>query len=145
MHEALDVGKLTSEPMFNARNVSLCSQSFGGAVKSTHRIGTFKFCAKLIQTALVSRSALVLSGNISLPRSSAGQLGFRVFLPTTTLVPSWMSAVAVLRHFSRCFNMLPNAQKVAHHVQACASTYSLEDVLIHSSVTEGLQMFPIKG
>jgi hypothetical protein len=54
VHEALDVGKLTSGPTFKARTVSLCSQSLADAVKRTHRIGTFSFCASLTQTARVS-------------------------------------------------------------------------------------------
>lgn len=65
MHEVIGVGKLTSGPIFNARNVSLCSQTFVGAVKRTHRMGMLSFCANLIHTALVSGSAFVLSGDMS--------------------------------------------------------------------------------
>jgi hypothetical protein len=53
--------KLTSVPTFKARTVSLCSHSLAGAVKRTHRIDTFNFCASLTQTARVSGSAFVLS------------------------------------------------------------------------------------
>jgi hypothetical protein len=55
------VGLLTSGPGFKARTVSLCSHSRADAVKSTHRSGTFSFCASLTQTARVSGSAFVLS------------------------------------------------------------------------------------
>lgn len=61
LHEALVVGKLTSGPTFKARTVSLCSQSLADAVKRTHRICTFNFCASFTQIARVSGSALVLS------------------------------------------------------------------------------------
>jgi hypothetical protein len=60
------VGKLTSGPRFKARKVSLCSHSFGGAVKSTQRMGTFSFCtANVTHTARVSGSAFVLSDSVS--------------------------------------------------------------------------------
>ena len=48
-------------PPVSALTVSLCSQSFGGAVKYTQRIGTWAFKAMFNQTARVSISALVLS------------------------------------------------------------------------------------
>jgi hypothetical protein len=59
------LGKLTSVPGFKARNVSLCSHSFDDAVKSTHRMGTFSFCANVTHTARVSGSAFVLSDSVS--------------------------------------------------------------------------------
>jgi len=111
LHAALDVEELTSGPKFNARTVSLCSQSFTDAVKSTHRIGTFSFCANLTQTARVSGSAFVLSRNLSLHVVVSGVLGVRMYVPTTTRVPSSMRAVAALIHFSRCFNMLLNERR----------------------------------
>jgi hypothetical protein len=51
----------TSGPRFSARTTSLCSHSRAGAVKWTHRIEMFSFCASLTQTARVSGSAFVLS------------------------------------------------------------------------------------
>jgi hypothetical protein len=57
--------KLTSGPRFKARKVSLCSHSFGDAVKSTHRMGTFSFCANVTHTPRVSGSAFVLSDSVS--------------------------------------------------------------------------------
>lgn len=56
-----------SWPTWRARNVSLCSHTLADAVKTMHRMGQSSFRARLIQTALVSASAFVLSGNISLP------------------------------------------------------------------------------
>jgi hypothetical protein len=57
--------RLTSGLRFKARNVSLCSHSFDDAVNSTHRIGTFSFCANVTHTARVSGSAFVLSDSVS--------------------------------------------------------------------------------
>lgn len=73
--ERLDVEKLTSGPIFNARTVSLCSQSFTDAVKRTHRIGASSFCASFTQTARVSGSAFVLSERLSLYVLHAGVVG----------------------------------------------------------------------
>jgi hypothetical protein len=56
------VEELTSGPRLNARTVSLCSQSFDGAVNKMHRMEMPKLCASLTQTARVSGSAFVLSG-----------------------------------------------------------------------------------
>lgn len=99
--------QLTSEPRFNARTVSLCSQSLWDAVKWTQRTGTFLSFARLTHTARVPGSALVLSTSINLlfPCSS-WRAGFRSDLPTTKLVPCSRRTVAALMHFSRCFKVL---------------------------------------
>lgn len=142
MHNALDVEKLTSAPVLRARKVALCSQSFTGAVNSTHRMGTFSFCAKVIQDFLVSGSAFVLSDYISSPVDTLRLwLGFRMPLPTTTLPPCWISAVAALIHFSRCFKRLLNTRR------GCTGspeiTHSLQLILVDSFISKWLQAFRI--
>ena len=59
-------------PVFNARKVSLCSQSFAGAVKWTQCTGIFAFLPRSVHTLRVSRSALVLSNLLS-AHSSGGK------------------------------------------------------------------------
>lgn len=106
VRDGASVEKLTSGPTFNARTVSLCSQSLGGAVNSTHRMGTLSLFASFTQCARVSRSAFVLSISGISPHARRMYSSALMFLPTTTDVPSSTSALADLRHFSRCFHIV---------------------------------------
>lgn len=98
----------------SARTTLLCSHTLVGAVKSTQRMGTLNLAARAIQSARVSASALVLSGCRDQQRVTSASA--RIFVPITTLVPSSNIAVAVFRHFSRCFNTLLESGEVAQHV-----------------------------
>lgn len=115
-----------------ARTASLCSQSFAGAVKSTHRIGIVNSFASLTQCARASLSRLVLSGE---DQSSWWSICL-MYEPTTTDNPSSKYCLATLMHLSRCYCRQPGAFNLSKR------TYRLQCILIDPLKALRLQMLP---